>query len=198
MLISLALALAAATLNPRISVSVHASRSTSTALVAETFREAAAIWSEVGVTLQWEIAERLPVGPALSVFFDEDSRAQAGRPLPMGWIIFDPDGVPEPEIHLSHANALALVQQMEGPGAVANMTIMELRMLLSRALGRALAHELGHYLLASKVHTSDGLMKATRPAHDFIVPRRDAFEIDRALRLAIDARLKLQQTIAHR
>jgi hypothetical protein len=34
-------------------------------------------------------------------------------------------------------------------------------LLLSRALGRALAHEIGHYLLGTSRHTARGLMRAT-------------------------------------
>ena len=33
------------------------------------------------------------------------------------------------------------------------MPLAQREMLLARAMGRALAHELGHYLLASKIHT---------------------------------------------
>jgi hypothetical protein len=197
-LLSLVLA-AAATLNPAISISVQASPNISPALVAQTFHEAAAIWTPAGVMLQWDLAVAGRQSIAmLSVTFDEDTRAEAGRPLPIGWVVFDAGGVPQPEIHLSYANALALVQATEGPGAVGQMTMIELWTLLSRALGRALAHELGHYLLASKAHTSAGLMKASRPAREFLDLRRDGFAIDPALRLAVDAQLKLQETVAQR
>ena len=43
-------------------------------------------------------------------------------------------------------------------------------MLLARAMGRALAHEMGHYLLASKEHTKNGLMQAHRTATEFFGP----------------------------
>ena len=35
------------------------------------------------------------------------------------------------------------------------MPIFEREMLMARAMGRALAHELGHYFLASKEHTQE-------------------------------------------
>ena len=47
------------------------------------------------------------------------------------------------------------------------MPIFEREVLMARAIGRALAHELGHYFLASKEHTKKGLMKAHRTAVEF-------------------------------
>jgi hypothetical protein len=51
----------------------------------------------------------------------------------------------------------ALVRRGEGltslPAALADM-------FLARALGRALAHEIGHYLLGTREHTRHGLMRA--------------------------------------
>ena len=49
-------------------------------------------------------------------------------------------------------------------GIVEQMPQSQRETLLARAMGRALAHELGHYLLASKVHTEHGLMKAVLTA----------------------------------
>ena len=48
-------------------------------------------------------------------------------------------------------------------------------LLLSRALGRALAHELGHYLLKSRTHSAAGLMRAVRPSFQFFAPDRVGF-----------------------
>jgi len=40
--------------------------------------------------------------------------------------------------------------------------------LIGRALGRAFSHELGHYILKSKGHTSQGLMRATWPSEQLL------------------------------
>ena len=68
--------------------------------------------------------------------------------------MFDDVTAPEQEIYLSHANARQMMEEARGVvGIVDQMPIVQREMLLARAMGRALAHELGHYLLASKVHT---------------------------------------------
>lgn len=59
---------------------------------------------------------------------------------------------------MSYANArqfLEVSALVVGP--TAQMPGRQREILLSRAMGRALAHEMGHYLLASKVHTMSGL-----------------------------------------
>jgi hypothetical protein len=61
-------------------------------------------------------------------------------------------------------------------------------MFLGRAMGRALAHELGHYLTASKAHAKKGLMRATRTASEFFALERWGFAIDPAQRRAMVAR----------
>jgi hypothetical protein len=44
-----------------------------------------------------------------------------------------------------------------------------------RALGRVLAHEIGHYLLASRQHSSAGLMRAAFRADELAAPDRRPF-----------------------
>jgi hypothetical protein len=48
------------------------------------------------------------------------------------------------------------------------------------ALGRAVAHEIGHYLFNTRSHTADGLMRARFETRDLIDPRSPRFEADRA------------------
>jgi hypothetical protein len=47
--------------------------------------------------------------------------------------------------------------------------------VLGRAFGRALAHEIGHYLLHSRNHSVAGLMRARQPAADLVAPERMRF-----------------------
>jgi hypothetical protein len=49
--------------------------------------------------------------------------------------------------------------------------------LIGRALGRALAHELGHFFFRSKIHSLAGLMRSARPANEFFGLRRDGFQL---------------------
>jgi hypothetical protein len=50
-------------------------------------------------------------------------------------------------------------------------------MVLGRTLGRALAHEIGHYILRSRGHSLTGLMRARRPVTDFMEAGRSRFGI---------------------
>jgi len=61
--------------------------------------------------------------------------------------------------------------------------------LLGRALGRVLAHEIGHYLLVWRAHTPDGLMRAAFRGEALIQPGRRAFELSDRLVPRLRARL---------
>ncbi len=205
-----AFALAVATVLPPISVRVDVGPNIPRAVVVDTLEEAAAIWRPAGVTFEWQIVEqrsdnRTAVVTSVSccprtlrVTVNEDSPAVQVSSLPIGWIIFDERGAPRPDIHLSYANALTLVRAAEGVGTMSRMTVLELRTVLSRTLGRALAHELGHYLLASKSHTAAGLMKGSHVASEFLAPQRGTFEIDPGLKAVVEMQLRLPENVARR
>src|SRR5262249_3192437 len=65
---------------------------------------------------------------------------------------------PERFIHLSRVSAEDLLRSTPG---LDGGTVASHEALIGRALGRALAHELGHYILRSKIHTGRGLMRAS-------------------------------------
>ena len=199
MLIELALATATTIALPAMTLSVHAGSNIPASLVKQTLEEAAAIWRQSGVTLKFD-DEDCASGPMhvvpsmpIHVTFEDESIAAPVTTLPLGWIDFDEIGSPMRYIHLSLSNAATLMQNTDGVPPASRMTLYERNVLLSRVLGRALAHELGHYLLSSKSHTNGGLMKAHRMLSDFINPGRGAFDIDASQKALIAARL-LQAT----
>ena len=51
--------------------------------------------------------------------------------------------------------------------------------ILSRMLGVALAHELGHYLLDSAHHSSAGLLRQTMAAHEMEQPNPSHLRLSR-------------------
>jgi hypothetical protein len=63
--------------------------------------------------------------------------------------------------------------------------------IVARALGRALAHEIGHYLLRSPHHTSSGLMQARQKGSTLGSPNDHGFELTKTdrerLRVALAA-----------
>ena len=83
-------------------------------------------------------------------------------------------------------------------GVVEQMTLSQREILSARALGRVLAHELGHYLLASKTHTKRGLLKASRTAAELFAIEARGFQIDPSQRQLMAARLRRESLIVSR
>jgi hypothetical protein len=180
----------------------------SPSLAARILAEAEAIWRPGGVTFMWRRTTRVanaaiengPYVPnALHVTIGSSRGVLRDGQTPLGWIVFDEPAKPKPEIYLSHANALAMLEQARGVvGVMAEMPITQRETLLGRGLGRALAHELGHYLLASQAHTRVGLMKAVLSAVELFTPDARGFRIEPAQRRAVAARLSGEALVASR
>jgi hypothetical protein len=89
----------------------------------------------------------------------------------LGWLTFTGDG-PDRFIRLSRASAEELLRSKPG---LNDPTISSHEASIGRALGRALAHELDHYVLRSKVHTRRGLMRAVWTSDQTFALFRDGF-----------------------
>ena len=110
-------------------------------------------------------ALRLVVTDRLSAVSDSAS---------LGWIEFV-DGRPTGVMTVSTAAAVMLLKASRWNGLAGIVR----RTFLERALGRAVAHELGHYLLASRDHAAHGLMRGQLTADDIMLPRRSSYRLDR-------------------
>jgi len=195
---------------PPMIVTVVTAGEISSRLVAAVLAEADAIWRPNGVSFVWrrvpplqsasQSIERAPyVSNTLRLTIgDERGTGHDGR-LPLGWIRFDDVTVPQQEIYLSHANAQAMLESASSVvGIVNQMPLSQRETLLARAMGRALAHELGHYLLTSKANTAHGLMKAVLTAVELFQPGNGALRIEPAQRRAVAARLRGEPLVASR
>lgn len=200
---------------PPMSIAVSASTAISPTLVTRVLAEADAVWRGAGLTFAWRRerdatdaraipARALETGPGLTPTLrvvigsgePADAERRSRNTTALGWIVFDA-GAPAPEIYLSYDNAQAyMANAREVVGLIDRMPIAEREMLLGRAMGRALAHELGHYLLASKVHTQHGLMRASHTATEFFAFERSSFGIDAGQREAVVERLRQNVRIA--
>ena len=170
-------------------VTVVATATTTRAFIRETLAEAAAIWRPAGLAIVWDgVTSDRSASPAsdLTVTVDEGATSSPDGKATLGWITFAGPDVPESEIHLSRGNALEL---MTRTASVHDNASAWQELLLSRALGRALAHELGHYLLKSRAHTPHGLMRAIRPSSEFFSSSRLGFEITEEQRASLADRL---------
>jgi hypothetical protein len=101
----------------------------------------------------------------------------------LGAIRFCDGGVPEPVITLDSAAVRALLATTRArvwQGSPATV---------GRALGRVLAHEIGHFLLAFPAHTQSGLMRASFNTGELSELARWSFALDAALLDRLRARL---------
>jgi len=198
---ALAGAAAPVTSVPPITIGISVPGSIPATLIPRILAETDAVWRGAGLTFVWrrkdEAAVRpIDAGPCLMATLrvtvggrGSDAQQRRGNTMALGWIVFD-DGSPEPEIYLSYDNSVAYLEGARGiVGLVDRMPIAERETLLGRAMGRALAHEIGHYLLASKTHTARGLMQATHTASEFFGFERSAFLVDAAQRQVVADRL---------
>jgi hypothetical protein len=171
---------------PPMLVSVVASSDVPARLVAAIVAETDAVWRGTGMQFFWQRdmrdappASSMPTPyrtPILRVQIGHETHGTREWTFPLGWIVFDDPQTPEQEIYLSYENALTLLDKSDGVvGPTRSMPQLQRETLLARALGRSLAHEIGHYLLASKVHTDKGLMMAVHSAFELFGIERVRF-----------------------
>jgi hypothetical protein len=114
-----------------------------------------------------------PSRPLRLVVTDRVSSVSDGASL--GWIEFV-DGQPSNVMTVSTGAATALMKASRWGGLPKPVQ----RLFLVRAMSRAIAHELGHYLLATHAHTRHGLMRGALTAEDIMQPTRSSYRLDRA------------------
>jgi hypothetical protein len=170
-LTTLALTTAEVSVTP-VAVAVVAPRDVTDSMVRSICAEAEAIWAPAGIVFEWtrdgakDDAHRLKIEVTV-----DDRHAPVGRDGALGWLRFTDDH-PDRAIHLSRAAAEGLLR--DSPG-LTDGTITSHEAFISRALGRALAHEFGHYILRSKAHTPRGLMRAAWTSSQTFAINRDGF-----------------------
>jgi hypothetical protein len=171
-----------------ISVAVTAPAGLSESLLDRIFVEAEAIWEPVGITFDWHpiALRKTPRDWQLALTIENPHDRLAESQAPLGWISFAA-GTPGCRIYLSQASAEELVRRT--PTALDIMFSAHER-LIGRALGRAFSHELGHYILKSKGHTPQGLMRATWPSEQLLSVDRSGFELSREQREAAIRRIQ--------
>jgi hypothetical protein len=130
-----------------------------------------------------------PERPVVRVSFDDGPGSLTEFATTLGSIEFDGPTTPRADIHLFYSNAYDLLVAAYGKPAVENMPPAGQRIFLSRALGRALAHEIGHYVLGSKAHAERGLMKKKLSTVELFGPRRNELTLSDADRATVASRL---------
>jgi hypothetical protein len=162
-------------------------------------RETTAIWEPYGVALDWvrpgEQVLGLPAGhEVLTISRDGPANLLAsGTPAArrLGAVLFlEGRDVAENTVALAVEATRRTVDDARWVnGRVADWPPSLREELLGRALGRVLAHEIGHYLLVWRAHTPDGLMRAAFQGEALIQPGRRAFKLSDLLMPRLRTRL---------
>lgn len=154
--------------------------------------EVSAIWAQYGVEIVWE-SRWIPGKPMPDLFvqFVEialKSKNMNGAPA-VAWIPFA-NGVPMPYVRVSKPHAIGLLRTRSwfDDRPLSHQTEDLQNQALGRIIGRAVAHEIGHFLLASQTHASVGLMRAALDPERMVNPGTEYFKLQasdvRALRAA--------------
>ena len=120
------------------------------------------IWQPYGVVIRWEAVGSGESGPQLRLTIADselDHPQQSAAQPALAWIWFDTPTRPGNDIHVSVDAARRLVAGVRVGGRSVSAWPALGETLLGRALGRGIAHEVGHYLLASSQHANEGLMR---------------------------------------
>jgi hypothetical protein len=165
-------------------------------------QETSAIWEPHGVALRWitsPVERFLPNAHHTVVVLGDDCPPAHARPpaggrralLRLGAVVFlEGRVVPENTLVLSLDATRRLVEEARwGDQPVASWPPAVRAELVGRAFGRVLAHEIGHYLIAWRAHTPEGLMRKDFDAGSLIDPDRRDFELSPMLAPRLRARL---------
>jgi hypothetical protein len=145
--------------------------------------ETEAIWEPYGVRLEWTddaadpgsaaSSNGLSLNASLERQFEQ--RVRVKWPPVLGRVEVSPDASNWRSIRLSaDATESVLARRTTGRPAMAGIV---LNTELARALGRVLAHEIGHVLLGPPFHDPAGLMRGSFPAEELRESDRTPFRL---------------------
>jgi hypothetical protein len=152
--------------------------------------EAAALWRSAGATLVWRRVAALDrtVPPAVVVVAD-DFGGTVGRAR-LGSITLGEGDATRPLVHLSIRAVEGLVfEQRWGRRRLREAPVAARQQVVGRALGRVLAHELGHFLLAWRGHVEAGLMRSSFPPEELAAADVRPFALTETFLPRLKARL---------
>jgi hypothetical protein len=141
--------------------------------------EAETIWAPYGIRLSWLDPH---AAPALQPTIDVHVDRRRGEQDRMEWrtvlgnVLVGPDDRGPHPIHLAFDAAWEVLKGHTGPVRVGIPGIVP-DAVMARALGRVLAHEIGHVLIGEKYHDRDGLMRANFTTDQLAEVDRAAFRI---------------------
>lgn len=165
------------------------------------------IWRRYGVEIVWAPHWSPDTGTMMPDLFIQfvDGPAPTKNNSAIAWIPFA-DGVPLPYARVSRPAALRLlgVKAWFDDRRLIDQAPDIQAAALGRIIGRALAHEIGHFLIAVPGHAKNGLMRAaidpsilTHPGREYFKLERDDERAIRAARLASCEQARLTSRDPH-
>lgn len=150
-------------------------------VLAQARAEVEVIWRRYQVEIVWSFgpSEMNAAKPDLSVEFVPGLPSHSASAI--AWVIFT-NGRPLPLARVSVPAATNLLEanSWSNGGPLRMVTVVKRDVALGRIMGRALAHEIGHFMLASRQHRRNGLMRAVIDAEQFVHPDIDRFSLENA------------------
>ena len=150
----------------------HVSPATRTALI----REATGIWARAGVRLTWVAPTTQTRGLSLRVLIVERTIQASPEDVSiLGELVRGAGTTPVAMIAVDRAATVAA-------RALSARAPVDADQRLGLVLGRVIAHEIGHFLLAASPHQREGLMRARFPEAELTDPWSTAFELNTAMK----------------
>jgi hypothetical protein len=161
----------------RVLVDVVFDESISPKLWSTAMKEVTGIWSAYGVDVQapgaGESGRSGAIRLTVTIGEHPDPQGVTGTLGSIGFV----DDVPEPAIVMYPTTIADLVSSAQFGGFDLHTPSAFRDFLRARVFGRALAHEIGHFLLRSRRHSDAGLMRAMHRANDLVAANRHRFEL---------------------
>jgi hypothetical protein len=137
-------------------------------------REVEAIWAAQAVRIEWSCAETTG---CVRVVIDRPASTLPAAGREEQWNVAATRivaGHVSGPIYVSVDAAERVVRAASPPYSTPALR----GVMVTRVVGRALAHELAHFLLDTREHSQHGLLRARVRADDFVSPGLDGFNLD--------------------
>src|SRR5690349_14753679 len=167
-------------LKVRLTTSNELSALSQSALIDET----ESIWRDARVQLRWIRDNRPDADRPLRIVIARREVTSSGHQWPVAELLRFED---HSAIALASITAALRIVEEQPELPLHGLSSMR-QYKLGVVLGRAIAHEIGHYLLQSNSHSPYGLMRARIDAREFADLRTGAFRLDRESQTFLAAR----------
>jgi hypothetical protein len=176
-----------------VSASVQAPARTSPALIRNLQVEVASIWKPYDVDIEWNTRDRCALDVAsVAVIIERGHSSPAVNAPALGLTRVRMGALVAVPVHLDYDAARTVTGTLTSGQLVAAIGRPDVgEVELGRALGRVLAHEIGHLLLAAPNHQRHGLMREAFSALDLVALHRRSYTLSEVEMSRLDSRWRV-------